>query len=78
MVDTLAYTALVISLLSVSMKKMLSFRIIHLISSSLYLSYGLFIEAYPIALGGALFILIHFYHIMILLKQKNKEDNGKS
>ena len=68
MIDIVAYLALAISLIAISFKSMLPFRIVHLLASALYAFYGLFIEAYPIALGGLLFMFIHIYRIYSLLK----------
>lgn len=73
--DLLAYAAIVISLVAVSMKKMLPFRIMHLTASMLYLVYGLKIDSDPIALGGLLFGIIHIYRMRELYIASKKAKN---
>ncbi len=68
--EYIGYTALLISLLSVNMSNMLWFRRLHLLASCIYLVYGLLIEAMPLAIGAALFALIHCYRLYKLHKVK--------
>ncbi|MBL4754121.1 MAG: YgjV family protein [Flavobacteriales bacterium] len=69
MVELLAYIALGISLLSMNMKRMLHLRIFHALSSLLYGIYGTYIDSLPLIVGGALFVIIHLYHIVRALKK---------
>jgi len=70
MAEYIGYTALAISLLSVSMSNFLTFRYLHLLSSSVYLVYGLLIEALPLAMGSAIFMMIHTYRLYKYYKLK--------
>jgi len=63
MAEYIGYTALLISLLSLNMNSMLSFRYLHLLASIFYFSYGLMIGATSLAVGATLFALIHSYRI---------------
>ena len=71
MIELLAYIALGISLISMNMKKMLHLRLFHAISSFLYGIYGLYIDSLPLIVGGALFVIIHLYHIVRMLRKTN-------
>ena len=70
MAEYFGYTALLISLLSVNMSNMLWFRWLHLTSSCIYCVYGCMIRALPLAIGAALFIIIHSYRLYKLYKIK--------
>jgi len=69
MIELLAYIALGISLLSMNMKKMLHLRVFHAFSSLLYGIYGTYIDSLPLIVGGALFVIIHLYHIVKMLRK---------
>lgn len=71
MIEVLAYIALGISLLSMNMKKMLHLRIFHAISSLLYSIYGMYLNSLPLIIGGVLFVIIHLYHIVRMLRKVN-------
>ncbi|MDX2304214.1 MAG: hypothetical protein NW226_15530 [Microscillaceae bacterium] len=63
MVELIAYTALIISLLSMSMRKIHLLRYLHIVSSSLYGIYGFFIASQPLMVGAGLFVMIHIYQL---------------
>ena len=69
MIELLAYIALGISLISMNMKSMLHLRIFHAFSSFLYGIYGMYIDSLPLVVGGALFVIIHVYHILKMLRK---------
>lgn len=64
----IGYLALAISLISMNMTSMRRFRWLHLVASSLYLLYGLLIDEAPMAIGGALFAMIHCYRLVQLYR----------
>lgn len=57
------YLALGLGLFAIAHKNMLWLRIVHGLSAACYICYGLMISAYPIAIGGSLFLLVHAYHL---------------
>lgn len=59
MIEVIGYCALAVSVLSISMRNMRTFRWLHLASSSLYLLYGILISALPLVIGATLFMGIH-------------------
>lgn len=61
--EILGYVAIVIGLIAMSQKKVTNLRIIHSISAFTYVIYGLWIEAYPITVGGLIFMIIHIWHL---------------
>ncbi|WP_348737381.1 YgjV family protein [Tenacibaculum sp. 190524A02b] len=66
--------AVVSGLYAVSKKKMLSFRIWHIVSCVCYIIYGIFSKAYPIFVSGLLFICIHIYQLIKLTKTEMQKD----
>ena len=70
MADIIGYLALTLSLLAISMKTMLILRYIHAAAAATYVIYGVMIDAFPLMLGGALFMIIHLIHIVRLWKAK--------
>lgn len=71
MTDILGYLAIALSLIAIASKSMVKLRVIHGFSAATYIIYGLMIEAYPIAFGGMLFMVIHIYHL-IKIKKNNQ------
>lgn len=61
--EWLGYIALGMSLFSMTKTNIKSLRWLHLFASVFYLAYGLAIDAIPIMLGGAVFMLLHIYHL---------------
>ncbi len=70
MIEAIAYIALVISLISMSMRDMMKLRFFHITSSLLYGIYGFFIASTPLVISAIVFIGIHCYQLT-LLRQKN-------
>jgi len=62
-IDILGYLAVTTGLYAVTKKRMLPFRIWHIISCLLYIGYGLLNPAYPILVSGLLYIVIHLYSL---------------
>ena len=67
--EIVGYTALTVSLFSMTMTSMKRFRWLHLSSSILYLGYGILIQAYPVIIGAILFALIHLYRLIKMEKE---------
>jgi len=72
MAEYIGYSALALSLLSVNMTNMLRFRLLHLVSSWIYLVYGVMIEAMPLIIGASLFSLIHCYRLYKIFKLRTE------
>ncbi|MEO9476145.1 MAG: hypothetical protein ABJG41_11435 [Cyclobacteriaceae bacterium] len=71
--EWIGYLALGLGILAISMKRMFLLRIVHALSAIGYLIYGILIEASPVILAGVLFLCIHSYHILQLLKKSSHE-----
>lgn len=71
MIHLLGLAALGFSLLAMSMRNILTLRILSAVANFLYVIYGFFLGAPPLMIGGAIVIVIHGYHIRKLL-QNNK------
>ena len=61
--QVMAYIALSIGLLAMSMKEMLLLRSLHALSCIMYGVYGLYIDAVPLTVGAFLYALIHLAFI---------------
>lgn len=71
--EWVGYLALGLGILAISMKRMFLLRIVHGLSAVGYLIYGILIDASPVILAGVLFLFIHSYHILQLLKKSHHE-----
>lgn len=71
MEEWIGYFALAASLLAMGRKNMLNLRLIHSVSALAYMLYGYLISAWPIVIGGSLFLVIHAFHIVKLVRAPN-------
>lgn len=69
-VHFLGLAALGFSLLAMSMKNILTLRVLSAIANFLYVIYGFMLGAPPLMIGGAIVIVIHGYHIRKLVHKK--------
>ena len=49
-------------------------RAFNIIGSTTFLIYGILLPAYSTAILNGILILVNSYHLILLLKQKNKKD----
>ena len=61
--ESIGYLAIVAGFYAVTKKEMNGFRLWHLISSLLYVGYGIFLGSGPLIISGASFVVIHAYHL---------------
>jgi len=74
-IDTVGYTALILNLISMSMKNLLNLRIISLIANIIYVYYSIMISATPMIIGSVIAFTLHGYGIFMIMK-KSKADRG--
>lgn len=74
MIHLIGYSALALNLVSMAMKKVFYLRIFSLVANSIYIVYGILLNAPPFIIGCSIAVLIHTYHLF-LLTQKIKETN---
>ncbi|WP_196894738.1 YgjV family protein [Aureivirga marina] len=72
MIDSFAYLAIATGLYAISKKKMLSFRLWHIVSCISYIIYGILKPAIPLIISGLLFSVIHLFQIYKWKKQFEK------
>ncbi len=71
--EILGYLAIGTGFFAITKKEMGAFRLWHMISSFLYIFYGFLLQSIPLVIAGAIFCVIHFYHLRKLrLKNSNK------
>ncbi len=75
MLEILGYAALAFSLMAVNKTNMKSFRWLHLLASSLYLAYGISLNAMPIMIGATIFMGLHIYHLRKIYSSRNWRSN---
>lgn len=72
-VEWIGYAASILIVISLTMTSIVKLRIINSIGCFLFVVYGLYVKAYPVAISNAVIILINIYNLYNLSKQrKNK------
>ncbi|MBB4080585.1 hypothetical protein GGR28_003220 [Lewinella aquimaris] len=61
--ELLGYLAIAAGFYAITKKEMAGFRFWHLISSFIYVFYGVLIASGPLIISGAVFCIIHAYHL---------------
>jgi hypothetical protein len=74
MINALGFLALTLNLTSMTMKNIFYLRVLSLIANSLYIVYGLLIDAAPIIAGSFVAVVIHAVSIYKLKHQKQSHD----
>ncbi len=74
MINALGYIAILLNIVSMAMKNILYLRICSLVANSLYILYGIFLNAMPIIFGGSIAVMLHAYRIKQFIKN-NEKDN---
>jgi len=74
MIHLVGYFALTLNLISMGMKDVLNLRLLSLLANSIYLVYGILLDAPPFIIGCGIVIIIHIHHIL-KLKQKKAVQN---
>lgn len=69
--EIIGYLAIGTGFFAISKNDMTTFRVWHLISSFFYIIYGLFLNSYPLVIAGAVFCVIHVYHLRKIRQAKN-------
>lgn len=75
-VEMIGYMALIASLAAAASSELVRLRMLHLVASSIYLAYGVLAGLGPIAIGAALFCLIHSYHLVKIYSVRSKRDTS--
>ncbi len=68
--ETLGYIAIATGFYAATKKDMGNFRIWHTISSLFYIVYGFFLDSFPLIIAGAVFCVIHCYHLRKMRLEK--------
>lgn len=63
MVQIIGYTALSLNLISMLMKNTFNLRVGSLLANSIYVVYGVMIDALPVYTGASIAMLLHSYRI---------------
>lgn len=74
MVQIIGYTALFLSLISMSMKNILYLRFCSLIANVIYIVYGIMIDEPPIFIGCTIGVLLHSYWIYKTINEKKIKE----
>ena len=67
-IDFIGYIALLINLYSMSVKGEKRLRFISTLANSLFVVYGILINAIPIIIGSSITIILHCYHLKRIRK----------
>lgn len=69
--STVGYVALILNLYSMSLKGEYRLRLYSVIANSIYVIYGLLIQAYPIIIGSTIAVVLHITRLLKIKKTKN-------
>lgn len=73
-VEWIGYAASILIIISLAMTYIVKLRILNSIGCFLFVVYGLYVKAYPVAISNAVIILINIYNLYNISKQmKNKQ-----
>ena len=62
-IEWIGYAASIVIAISLTMTAIVPLRIINSIGCLLFVVYGLYLEAYPVALANAVIVLINIYNL---------------
>lgn len=72
-VEWIGYAASVLIVISLMMTSIIKLRIINSLGCFLFVIYGVYVKAYPVAISNAVIILINIYNLYNLKKEDNKK-----
>lgn len=70
-VEWIGYGASILIVISLMMTSIIKLRIINSIGCFLFVIYGMYVKAYPVAISNAVIILINIYNLYNLRKEDN-------
>ena len=73
MIHIIGYIGLALNLLSMTMKNVMTLRILSALANFIYVIYGIIISSPPFVIGCSIAVIIHAYHITRLIKEKQTE-----
>ena len=77
MINLIGYSGLILNLSSMAMKDVMLLRILSLIANGIYIIYGILLAAPPFIIGCSIAVLIHAYHLRIIVLQRMQRDNSE-
>ncbi|MBO3445294.1 YgjV family protein [Clostridium sp. CCUG 7971] len=72
-VEWIGYGASVLIVISLMMTSIIKLRIINSLGCFLFVIYGMYVKAYPVAISNAVIILINIYNLYNLKKEDNRK-----
>lgn len=72
-VEWIGYAASILIVISLMMTSIIKLRIINSIGCFLFVIYGIYVKAYPVAISNAVIILINIYNLYKLKRENNKK-----
>ncbi|GAA4278059.1 YgjV family protein [Aquimarina mytili] len=70
-INAIGYIGLTINLYSMSVKGEYKLRIISTLANTIYIVYGILLNAYPIIIGCSIAVLLHIYRLKNLKPKKD-------
>lgn len=74
-VEIIGYLAITAGFFAATKKEMARFRVWHLVSSAIYVVYGVFLESGPLVISGVIFCIIHLYHLRKIKRDQNNKTH---
>lgn len=72
--SVVGYFGLLLNLYSMSLKGEFKLRLFSLLANSIYIVYGVLIEAYPILIGSSIAVLLHAVRIKTIIYDRNQKS----
>lgn len=72
--SVVGYFGLLLNLYSMSLKGEFKLRLFSLLANSIYIIYGVLIEAYPILIGSSIAVLLHAVRIKTIIYDRNQKS----
>ena len=69
-VEWIGYAASILIVISLTMTSIIKLRIINSIGCFLFVVYGIYVKAYPVAISNAVIIVINIYNLYSLYKKE--------
>lgn len=73
-VDLIGYIALITNLISMSMRNIIGLRVLAATANTIYIIYGINLNAFPIIIGCSIAVFIHLYHLYKIYFHKKHQS----
>lgn len=77
MIHYVGYSALILNLISMAMNNVIYLRLFSLVANTIYIVYGILLNAPPFIIGCSIAVMIHAYHLQKLMLPRKLNDKTR-